>query len=327
MPVLWRSSAPGVDLLAFFVPNPNHPLAPAAVANWMASRPGGYLDQVASLSLVGLAILFAAWRLAGFRPPRFWLVITIGVRAAGARPVRPDRRRQHVIPTPWTLLRYAPVIGSARMPARFVVVVDDGIRGAPGVRARGADGALPDAAVGAAVASSACCSAAELIAAPRELYSATVPSVFDVIAADPRPVRVLELPTGVRDGLSSLGNFSAQAQFNQTFHGKGLIGGYLSRVPPSTKARYRQMPVTSALIDVSEGRKLTRGQLDRAIAGADDFLRATNLGYVVMDRARVSADLRDFATAAPGPDEDRRSRRLRALHATPLATHRASPSP
>lgn len=124
--------------------------------------------------------------------------------------------------------------------------------------------------------------------------------MFDVIAADPRPVRVLELPTGVRDGLSSLGNFSAIAQFNQTFHGKGLIGGYLSRVSPSTKARYRKMPVTSALIDVSEGRKLDPAHLDRAIAGASEFLRATNLGYVVMDQSRVSADLRDFATLLLG---------------------------
>jgi hypothetical protein len=111
---------------------------------------------------------------------------------------------------------------------------------------------------------------------------------------------VLELPTGIRDGLSSIGDFNAGSQFRQTFHGKGLIGGYLSRVAPSIKSRYRRMPVTSALIDVSEGQKLTVGQIDRAIAGADDFVRATHLGYVVIDTSRVSADLRDFATALLG---------------------------
>jgi hypothetical protein len=140
----------------------------------------------------------------------------------------------------------------------------------------------------------------ELIAAPRTLYGATVPSVFNLVAADPRPVRVLELPTGVRDGLSSIGDFSAQAQFNQTAHGKGLVGGYLSRVPPSIKARYRRMPVTSALFDVSEGRTPGSAELARAIAGADDFLRATNLGYVAMNQARVTPALREFATELLG---------------------------
>jgi hypothetical protein len=142
--------------------------------------------------------------------------------------------------------------------------------------------------------------AVELIAAPRTLYSASISPVFDVIKNDPRPVRVLELPTGIRDGLSSMGDFSAQAQFNQTYHGKGLIGGYLSRVPPSTKAWYRRLPVTAALIEISEGNKLTRGELDRAVLGADDFIRTTNLGYVVMDTARATSDLRDFATELLG---------------------------
>jgi hypothetical protein len=142
--------------------------------------------------------------------------------------------------------------------------------------------------------------AAELVAAPRPLYSAAIPKVYEVIAADPRPIRVLELPTGIRDGLSSIGDFNAGTQYFQTFHGKGVIGGYLSRVAPSIKSRYRRLPVTSALIDVSEGRKLTVGQIDRAIDAADNFVRTTHLGYVVMDSSRVSADLRDFATALLG---------------------------
>jgi hypothetical protein len=97
-----------------------------------------------------------------------------------------------------------------------------------------------------------------------------------------------------------MGDFNARAQFYQTFHGKGLLGGYLSRVAPSVKSKYRRMPVTSALIDVSEGQKLSARQIERALAGADGFIRATNLGYVVMQRASVSDDVRDFATILLG---------------------------
>jgi hypothetical protein len=127
------------------------------------------------------------------------------------------------------------------------------------------------------------------------LYAAHLPKVFEPIAADPRPVRVLELPTGVRDGLSSLGNFNASTQFRQTLHGKGLIGGYLSRVSTRRKDVYRTMPVMSALLDLGEGRKLEPHKLNRALANANNFVERTNLGYVVMDSARVTADLRDFA--------------------------------
>jgi len=294
VPVPWRSSAPGVDLFALLMPNPNHPLAPAALAQWLAARPGGYHDQVASLSIVGLLVLLAAWRFAGFRPPRSWLIVTVGFALLSLGPFVQIAGVNTGIPTPWTLLRYAPVIGSARVPARFIAVVTLGFSvllayGLAALTARfPARRARLLTLVGVLLA-------AELIAVPRTLYSAENPAIFKTIAADPRPVRVLELPTGIRDGLSSVGNFSASAQFNQTFHGKGLIGGYLSRVAPSTKARYRRIPVTAALFDISEGRKLERGELDRAIDGADDFLRATNLGYVVMRSDMVTNDLRDFA--------------------------------
>jgi len=294
VPVLWRSSAPGVDALSFLLPNPNHPLAPAGVAEWLASQPGGYLDQVASLSFIGFAVLVGAWRLAGFRPPRFWLAVTIGFAVLTLGPFVQIGGVNTQIPTPWAVLRYFPVIGSARMPARFMGVATMGFSVLLAYALASLSLRFPHRRR-ALMATVGVLLAAELIVAPRNLYSASVSPVFDIVKADPRPVRVLELPTGIRDGLSSIGNFSAQAQFNQTHHGKGLIGGYLSRVPPSTKAFYRRLPVTAALLEISEGNKLTRGQLQRAMEGADGFIRATNLGYVVMDTGRISADLREFS--------------------------------
>jgi hypothetical protein len=41
-PVLWRSSAPGLDLVSFLVPNPNHPLVPSSIVEWVSSEPGHY---------------------------------------------------------------------------------------------------------------------------------------------------------------------------------------------------------------------------------------------------------------------------------------------
>lgn len=51
----------------------------------------------------------------------------------------------------------------------------------------------------------------EVWPAPRTMHAASVPSVIDTIAADPDvSATVLELPVGMRDGTSSLGDFSAR---------------------------------------------------------------------------------------------------------------------
>lgn len=293
-PVLWRSSAPGIDLASYILPNPNHALAPAGMVKWLEQGHGGFADQVASLSWVGLIIIILAWRLGSFRPGRFWLWLTIGFGVLALGPFLHIAGINSYIPTPWALLRYVPLIGAARMPSRFIAVVTLGFAvlfafALAGLCARyPARRRLILGAVGLVLAF-------ELLPAPRALYAAPLPAAFEPIAADPRRVRVLELPTGVRDGLSSLGDFNASTQFRQTLHGKGLIGGYLSRVSARRKDVYRAMPVMSALLDLGEGRKLQPRQLERALAGAGNFVERTNLGYVVMDTSRVTADLRDFA--------------------------------
>jgi hypothetical protein len=294
VPVLWRSSAPGVDLLNFLLPNPMHPLAPASWSAWLAAQPGGFHDQVASISLVAMgAIAFAIWR-AGFRPNGQWLLVTLGFASLTLGPFVRIAGWQSDIPTPWTLLRYAPLISAARMPARFDVVV---VMGASMLFA----GAL--VAIGAyagrhrrvVLATVGALLVFELLPTPRELYAVNVPHIYETIAADPRPVRVLELPFGIRDGLSSLGDFSAASQFYQTRHGKDLVGGYLSRVTTSCKDFYRRIPVTRALMTLSEGRALRPGVAELAARSADDFLARAQIGYVVVNDSRTSPQLREFA--------------------------------
>jgi hypothetical protein len=198
------------------------------------------------------------------------------------------------VPTPWAILRYVPIIGDARMPARFSIVATLGFAMLFAIALTALGQRFPNrrrwllGAVGVLLG-------LELLPAPRKLYPAELPAIFQRVAADPRPVRVLELPTGVRDGLSSLGDFNAIAQFHQTMHGKGLIGGYLSRVSTHEKDVYSSLPVIRALVDVSEGRELDPATLDDAVQNAARFIRAGNLGYVVMYQRRVSDDLRRFA--------------------------------
>ena len=109
---------------------------------------------------------------------------------------------------------------------------------------------------------------------------------------------MLELPFGVRDGTSSVGNFTARSQFFQTVHGKPLIGGYLSRVSRRRISEIRSLTMLDALITLSEGRTLDPQRESALIARGPEFARSTPLEFVVIDRRRASPGLQAFATRA-----------------------------
>jgi len=99
---------------------------------------------------------------------------------------------------PWALLRYVPVIGMARSPARFAIVAVLGASILSGfsvewwVRQRSS----PRLAASMLVM----VLAVELLPAPRVLHSASIPEVYGLIAtAADSSARVLQLPTGIRD--------------------------------------------------------------------------------------------------------------------------------
>jgi hypothetical protein len=293
-PVLWRSSAPGLDMLSLVLPNPNHPLVPESLVAWVAARPGRYEENVASIPWIVLGVLVAAWRRAGYRPDRVWAAGLIFFTSLALGPFVHIAGVNTYIPTPWTLLRYVPVIGEARMPPRFAVLVMVAV----GVLFAGALAALrrrfpQKARMLAGVA--AALLALELLSAPRALHEAGVPPIFDTIAADPRALRVLSVPFGIRDGLSSLGDFTSASLFFQTRHGKPIVGGYLSRVSQSRKDAFLEDPAAAALVAASAGDSLTDEERAAALKAGPAFIERARIGWVVIDDSRTPPALRDFA--------------------------------
>ena len=109
---------------------------------------------------------------------------------------------------------------------------------------------------------------------------------------------MLELPSGIRDGTQSVGNFSARTQFFQTAHGKRLIGGYLSRVSRRRVADVRRDPMVDALMWLSEGRTIDASRQQSLIESGPSFIERANVGFVVIDGDRTPDALRDFAIQA-----------------------------
>ncbi len=299
--VYWRSSPPGVDLMSFVLPNPLHPWFGAPFARWVATHTSaGFVEGTASVSLV--ATLVIGWALLGRRRalPGTWLGLTLVFVWLALGPFVHVAGANLYLPGPWAFLRYVPVVGLARSPSRFAIVaavahavlfaaalaaLRDRLREWPGWRK--------------GVTAAVCLAlAVELVPIPRTLYSASVPSIYATIASDPDERHaVLELPVGLRDGTSSIGNQSAQSQFYQAFHGKPILGGYLSRVSARRKAQYRTLAVMDALFALSEGRSIEPARRARVLGVGRRFVRDAGLRYVVIDTARASPELRAFATA------------------------------
>jgi hypothetical protein len=291
--IFWRTSPAGLDLLALVIPNPNHPWLGQPTADWLASLPRGYIGNVGSLSLVALLVIaVAVWR-SGFRPPRFWTVLTIGFGLLALGPFIRVAGVATYVPTPWALLRYVPLIGSARAPSRFAIVCMLGFSILFAYALHHLTKDRPRR--WRMIALAGMLLALELTPAPRQLHSAAVPAIYQTIAADPGHFSILELPVGVRDGVSSTGNFSALTQYYQTAHGKPLVGGYLSRVSKKRVGEYRSIAVIDALMTLSEGRNPTPEQDRRAWAGRDRFLKRSNIGYVVIDTTQATPELRHYA--------------------------------
>ena len=294
--IFWRSSPPGLDLLALILPHPNHPLAPNALQVWLSSRPNGYLENVASIPLVGLAVLAIAW-LRGWRPSRWWagLAILFGLLALG--PFVHAAGVNTYAPGPWAFLRYVPLIGLTHSPARFAIVMM--LAGAV-MFATALDwlGRRYPAYRRPILAAVGLLLAFELLPAPRPLYSAAVPPLYRHVAAAPPGITLLELPYGIRDGTNSVGNFSAKTQFYQTAHGKTIMGGYLSRISQRRLDEMRADPVRYALALLSERKDLTPAQETALLHGAPAFLERHDIAFVVMDSDYVSEEFQGLAIKA-----------------------------
>jgi hypothetical protein len=285
-----------LDLLAFLVPNPTSSWLGWVSSEWLSSMPGGFIEHVGSIPWTATFAIAVAILYAGLRLPEYWVWFTGTAVLLAMGPFISLAGWQTHIPTPWALLRYLPVVGAARMPTRFSILVMLGAAAlltfaVRALRVHTTRSWLP-------VATIVSCLLIELLPAPRPLHEIKIPSFYQLIAADPRPVRVLTLPFGVRDGTNSYGDFSASTQFFQTIHEKSLLGGYLSRLPRRGLDNYRRLHRMSVLMDLSAGRSVSAERIERAIERTHLAQPRFDIGYVVVQSGRVSPQLMSYARSA-----------------------------
>lgn len=290
--VPWRSSPPGVDLLWFVTPNPNHPLAPEAVKRFVITRADSFPENVASIPYVALVVIaIAFWR--RHPPPRVSLVLAIVLGLLAMGPFLIVAHANTHVPLPWWILRLLPILGAARSPTRFAIPM---IMIVSVLFAWALDRIATRRSTVPLVAALL---AFELLPIPRPIVPVRIPEVYSRIAADPADVSVLEVPFGVRDGTRSIGRFNTAVLLYQTQHQKPLVNGYLSRLPRRVYDRVGDDPFLGPLSVLSDGGMLD----DDALAAAADawpaFARRTSVGYVVVDTSLAPSLVQRFIASLP----------------------------
>jgi hypothetical protein len=217
------------DLVAFWLPSPNHPLWGAAVsAAYTAAHPGDILWNVA-LGLVGVALAIvgvaAVWRAQ-------WRWLALGVAAAalamGAELVVGGWRSG--LPGPYALIRDLPGVRSSHRPNHFALItlLTTALFAAAGARAILARLPRPGA-PWAAAALLAAIFAVDAWAGPLPLYSRPMPAPY--LAMPPADGALLPVPLHL--------NFSnSENLWYQTRHHWPIVGGFIGREPPYPLARY-----------------------------------------------------------------------------------------
>jgi hypothetical protein len=247
-----------------------------------------YPENVASIPYVAIVVI----GLALSRKPRPTLAIALAV-CFGLLALGPFISVGHVnthVPGPWALLRYLPILGSARTPARFAIPM------LIAVSLVFAWALERIAARRRTVGIVAFALAVELLPVPRTTASAVVPAVYSTVASDPDDVSVLELPFGIWDGRSQVGFPNVATQYYQGTHGKRLIGGYLSRVPRRRVRDHLQFPTLRLLTQLSAREPAVDPNLaDAAREDAAYFVQQAKLRYVVIDTRLASSALRQTA--------------------------------
>ncbi len=309
----WGEAIPlSTDMLGWFTPTKLHPLFGGDVVaelrrvqlRTLATDGVGFRDintvflGWVSLALAVLAVIVYGRRIAIW----LWTSVIFGIFTLGPF-LQINGRYQFdldgvtaTFPLPYLLLHYLPIIKANRAPNRNSVVLMLGLAVLVGYgcywvlglqdRRIGRDKSIPHSqfriphfAISILLAAAILF---EHLALPLPLSDARIPAVYAQIAADPRPVSVLQIPLGWRNSFGVFGPEQTQLQYFQTAHGKPMLGGNISRAPDFKMDYFARIPLFQALEKVETGKALDPDLQATARAQATDLLYLYNVGYVLL---------------------------------------------
>ncbi len=198
---------------------------------------------------------------------------------------------------PEAFVRFVPILANARMPSRTLVVVDLALAllSAIAVAAWRRRARQPTF----VLASVLLLVVADYLPAPFPLLALDRPAIYDTLRERPEPGALCELPIGVGDGIGTVRapdtNRLYEALYHQTIHGRSLVGGFVSRLPPGVVSAYEHDQLIGALWRLSGHQPAWNDDPplpDRWQAAAS--FEHDGIRFVMLDRSRASHTLVDY---------------------------------
>lgn len=300
----WGEAIPlSTDLLGWFTPTQLHPFFGGELVpelrrvQELAHQPDGVgFRDLNTVFLGWVSLLLAVMAALGYgRQLAIWLWTSLIFGFFTLGPFLQINGRYQfdldgipaTFPLPYALLHYLPIIKANRAPNRNSVLLLLGLAVLVGygcywlLRMRADRPRRParQFMVGTILAAAILF---EHLALPLPLSDAHIPAVYAEIAADPRPVSVLQFPLGWRNSFRTFGPEQTQLQYFQSAHGKPMIGGNISRAPDFKLAYFERLPFFQVLEKVQRNQAVDPDLLAMARAQTQALLYLYNVGYVLL---------------------------------------------
>jgi len=302
----WGEAIPlSTDLLGWFTPSVLHPIFGGNLINTLhqvqlralETDGSGFRDlNTVFLGWVSLALaLFGAFVYRRRVRIWIWTCLIFGLFTLGPF-LQINGRYQFdldgvaaTFPLPYVLLHYLPIIKANRAPNRNSVVLMLGLAvligyGAHWLLRRVASRDWRSASIARSLLALLMAGLIlfEHLALPVPLSDARIPAVYAQIAADPRPISVLQIPLGWRNSFTAWGPEQTQLQYFQTAHAKPMLGGNISRAPDFKLNYFQQIAYFQALTAIEAGKPVTSELMNAARTQAADLVYLYDVGYVLL---------------------------------------------
>lgn len=310
----WGEAIPlSTDLLGWFTPTVLHPLWGSDLVaelrrvqeRALAENGVGFRDINTVFLGWGSFALALIGVIAYRRRVRIWLWTSLifGIFTLGPFLQINGRYRfdldgvEATFPLPFVLLHYLPIIKANRAPNRnsvllmlgIAVLVGYGVYWVlghwvikPGKVKQSPNNRIPQSLTLSLALLLTAAILLEHLALPAPLSDARIPTVYAQIAADPRPVSVLQFPLGWRNSFGVWGPEQTQLQYFQTGHGKPMLGGNISRAPDFKMDYFKRIALFQALRNVQVNEPVDQALGEAAKAQAAALMYLYNTGYVLL---------------------------------------------
>lgn len=304
----WGEAIPlSVDLLGWFTPTVLHPLFGSDLVTELR-RVQERVHLASGVGFQDINTVFLGWAslalavlgvIAYRRQVRIWLWTSLifGIFTLGPFLQINGRYRfdldgiEATFPLPFVILHYLPIIKANRAPNRnsvllmlgLAVLVGYGVYWLLGYWQRRRERTSVTLSFQFAVTTFLTAAILfEHLALPAPLSDARIPAVYAQIAADPRPVSILQVPLGWRNSFGVWGPEQTQLQYFQSGHGKPMLGGNISRAPDFKMDYFKRIPLFQAIRNVQVNEPVEPPLLEAAKAQAADLMYLYNTGYVLL---------------------------------------------